>query len=119
MRRHSLGAMPLSRREDAAAQGSPVKKWSSSRDKGLSPRPKGAAAAGHAGRGAELRKRVSELEQTIAWDKSLDDIEAELLAAYASLLAAADLGCTSKYEARVEELTALPNIRNEPFGTRS
>ena len=52
-----------------------------------------AAAAGHAGRGAEITEaRVRARADDCFWDKSLDDIEAELLAAYASLLAAADLG---------------------------
>jgi hypothetical protein len=115
MRRHSLGAMPLSPDEKTPPRKrSPVKKnappkWEHfARGKGISPRPK--ASPPPPGTPAEvrrLRKRVSELEQTIAFrDKSLDDIEAELLAAYASLLAAADLGYeTSKYEARVEELS--------------
>ena len=112
MRRHSLGAMPLSPDEKTPPRKtlkSPPPKWEQfARDKGLSPRPK--ASPPPPGTPAEvrrLRKRVSELEQTIAFrDKSLDDIEAELLAAYASLLAAADLGYeTSRYEARVEELS--------------
>jgi len=115
MRRHSLGAMPLSPDEKTPPRKrSPMKKqappkWEQfAREKGISPRPK--ASPPPPGTPAEvrrLRKRVSELEQTIAFrDKSLDEIEAELLAAYASLLAAADLGFeTSRYESRVEELS--------------
>ncbi|CAH0372306.1 unnamed protein product [Pelagomonas calceolata] len=115
MRRHSLGAMPLSPDEKTPPRKrSPVKKqappkWEQfAREKGISPRPKmSPPPPGTPAEVRRLRKRVSELEQTIAFrDKSLDDIEAELLAAYASLLAAADLGFeTSKYEARVEELS--------------
>jgi hypothetical protein len=117
MRRHSLGSMPLSPDEKTPPRKtlrSPVKKqappkWEQfAREKGISPRPKTSPQPpGTPAEVRRLRKRVSELEQTIAFrDKSLDEIEAELLAAYASLLAAADLGYeTSKYESRVEELS--------------
>ena len=113
MRRHSLGAMPLSPDEKTPPRKRSLKKSASKMGAvrarqgplaaaEMSPPPPGTPAEVR-----RLRKRVSELEQTIAFrDKSLDDIEAELFAAYASLLAAADLGFeTSKYEARVEELS--------------
>jgi len=115
MRRHSLGAMPLSpdektppRKKTPMKKQAPPKWEQFAREKGISPRPKTSPPPpGTPAEVRRLRKRVSELEQTIAFrDKSLDEIEAELLAAYASLLAAADLGFeTSKYEARVEELS--------------
>ena len=117
MRRHSLGSMPLSPDQKTPPRKtlrSPVKKqappaWEQfAREKGISPRPKTSPQPpGTPAEVRRLRKRVSELEQTIAFrDKSLDEIEAELLAAYASLLAAADLGFeTSRYESRVEELS--------------
>ena len=64
MRRHSLGAMPLSPDEKTPPRKrSPVKKkappkWEQfAREKGISPRPKTSPpTAGHAGRGAEIKE---------------------------------------------------------------
>ena len=131
MRRHSLGAMPFSPDEKTPPRKrSPVKKqappkWEQfARDKGLSPRPKmSPQPPGTPAEVRRLRKRVSELEQTIAFrDKSLDDIEAELLAAYASLLKRRRIWATRRLATKLASRSCPPrprSIRRELCATRS
>lgn len=132
MRRHSLGARPalspdektLPKRKGKKTpprrllSPAPAKKSSSKKsppawetfalEKGFSPRPqKSPPPPGTPAEVRRLRKRVSELEAQVSRkEPSLDEVEAELLAAYATLLAAADLGFdTHNYEKCVEALS--------------